>query len=256
MTRGRKAATIAAGVGALVAVGVAVSPDADALSAVKLARRALNADKVDGISASRIAKPNELLALNGKKVLPATARNALAVGGFSASAGAQANSLLVLDANAQFPPSVVAQGFVKGRTYTGTVGFTARADGAPDATDDALSSWMGADIAFPTKLELALDEGSMGILGGGIELPDCEGTFEAPTAPAGELCIYPGREVSDEDGVLPEDAEIINIAKNGEGSLEAYVRPIGDGSYGVRVEAKAAAAGTSRFYATWAYTAP
>lgn len=218
----RKLGAIGAGIAAASAIGVALAPAATGASIPDLARRALNADRVGGIQASRTAKPNQLLALNRRGELPA---------------------------------AVVAAGPVKGRTVTGVVGTTWLSSGAPNA-DDTLSDWSGSTITLPFRASVGLGVDDVGVSAGGVELPDCTGSFDNPTAPAGKLCVYPGREVDEAANVFFDDAEVANIAKNGEGAFEAYARPIGGGRYGVRIEAKAAAAGVAKFYATWAYTAP
>ena len=132
---------------------------------------------------------------------------------------------------------------------------SAASSGAPNA-DDTLSDWSGSTITLPFRASVGLGVDDVGVSAGGVELPDCTGSFDNPTAPAGKLCVYPGREVDEAANVFFDDAEVANIAKNGEGAFEAYARPIGGGRYGVRIEAKAAAAGVAKFYATWAYTAP
>ena len=108
---------------------------------------------------------------------------------------------------------------------------------------------------WPLPLPKRLNLTSFGIVGGGVEDPECGGTYEKPTAPAGHLCIYPGHT----PGYYSNDeSEVTNINLNGEGNFDAvaYVLSGVAGRYGFRIEVKAKAAGIAKFFATWAYTAP
>jgi osmotically inducible protein OsmC len=113
----------------------------------------------------------------------------------------------------------------------------------------------GASASFPLPLPKRLSLTNFGIVGGGVEDPECNGSFEKPTAPPGHLCIYPGNA---KGFYSEEEAEIQNIAKNGEGNWDvmAYVASGTAGRYGFRIEAKANTAGPAKFFASWAYTAP
>jgi len=208
---------------AMAAAGIVAAPAAfSAVGDVVFAKRAgtaANAEKVNGIAASRTAEKGKLVPLDRRGLLPASA----------------------------IPASAAP-----GRTYTGVIGVTGWAASAPSSTDPTKTTWAGTVLKLPAYAPVNLKSDQMGILGGGIELPDCEGTFSRPTAPPGLLCVYPGNEPGGE--LTVEEAEVVNVAKNGEGSYEAYVRPISRD--GVRFEVQGAAAGFFRLYATWAYTAP
>lgn len=85
----------------------------------------------------------------------------------------------------------------------------------------------------------------MGTLAGLVENPECTGSdIDHPAAPAGVLCGY------------IDDANLVNIGKNGEGAYSVQFFPIGNGRRGFLVTWSAAAAGYSQIYGTWTYRAP
>jgi len=112
----------------------------------------------------------------------------------------------------------------------------------------------GATASFPLPLPKRPSLTSFGIAGGAVEDPDCNGTFEKPTAPAGHLCIYPGKEPGYYNA---KEAEIVNIARNGEGNWDAtaYLMTGLAGKLGFRIDIKAYNSGYAKFYASYAYTA-
>jgi hypothetical protein len=112
----------------------------------------------------------------------------------------------------------------------------------------------GASASFPLPLPKRLALTNFGIAGGAFEDPECNGTFEKPTAPAGHLCIYPGKEPGYYNA---KEAEIVNIARNGEGNWDAtaYLMTGLAGKLGFRIDIKAYNSGYAKFYASYAYTA-
>ena len=188
-------------------------------------------------------------ALSGADAPVPLSRNSYAVSGFKVSpTGKQARSLVPTDAQGKLPDRVIDLSSVQpGKSIFGTIGTEWVAAAAGGAN--------GATASFPLPLPKRLNLTSFGIVGGGVEDPACDGTYEKPTAPAGHLCIYPGHT----PGYYSNDeAEVTNIKLNGEGNFEAvaYVLSGVAGRYGFRIEVRALAAGTAKFFATWAYTAP
>ena len=199
------------------------------------------------------------------------ARNSYAVSGYKVSpTGKQPSSIVPTKANGKLPDRVIDISDVQpgksiygiiGTQWLATVGKVSTSTGFKDtcsANPGPSKSYQpcsGAAASFPLPLPKRLSLTNFGIVGGGVEDPECSGSFEKPTAPAGHLCIYPGKE----KGYYSEDeAEIQNIAKNGEGNWDvmAYVANGVAGRYGFRIEAKADKAGAAKFFASWAYTAP
>ena len=177
------------------------------------------------------------------------ARNSQAVNGFKVSpTGSKAGSLVPTDSSGRLPDRIIPAAKLKpGQTMTGSIGTQWVAAAAGGVS--------GATASFPFPLSRPLSLTSFGILGGASEDPECSGSFEKPTAPAGHLCIYPG---NGPGFFSAAEAEITNIQLNGEGNLEAsaYLLSGKAGRYGFRVEATALAAGAAKFFASWAYTAP
>lgn len=156
--------------------------------------------------------------------------------GIQASRKAEPGKLVALDKKGKLPVGVAPRKLAPGETMTGVVG------GAGLATTP--KEVLGVSASFAVAVGKITDE-QLGILGGGVELPECEGNPGAPTAPPGRLCIYPSIY-----------GDVNNVTLNGEGALEALAYPIVDGKHGFRVEWQAAVPGYSSFYASWAYTAP
>jgi hypothetical protein len=177
------------------------------------------------------------------------ARNAYAVSGYKVSPnGKQPRSIVPTAANGKLPARIIDLSQVQaGQTIDGAIGT--------EWTAAAASGASGAAASFPLALPKRLSLTNFGIKGGAVEDPECDGTYEKPTAPAGHLCIYPGHEPG---YYSTGEAEILNVALNGEGNYDAtaYVMSGVAGRYGFRVEVKAKAAGLAKFFATWAYTAP
>ena len=203
------------------------------------------------------------------------ARNSYAVSGYKVSpTGKQPSSIVPTKANGKLPDRVVDISDVQpGKSIYGIIGTqwvaangkTSAATGFKDTcpANPGLKSGVqmaaqpcsGASASFPLPLPKRLSLTNFGIVGGGVEDPECNGSFEKPTAPPGHLCIYPGNA---KGFYSEEEAEIQNIAKNGEGNWDvmAYVASGTAGRYGFRIEAKANTAGPAKFFASWAYTAP
>jgi hypothetical protein len=192
--------------------------------------------------------------------------NALSVNGIKASKTPKPNTLVPLDKKGQFPASTQNWAPAKGRTYTGSIAVEGTAPAgtvtaAPTTGNPDLRYWIGTGVSIPGGKQI-FQNGDVGVTGGALENPDCDGTFDVPTAPPGALCIYPGREIHVADPADPNDvditadeAEIVNIAKNGEGNLQVMPWLTGsNGRYGARVEIQANGPGVVRFAATWAYT--
>ncbi len=215
--RGRALGALAVACGLAAVIGATQAVGA---SRSPDARLASNAKRVNGIAASRTPTALKLVPLTGKGVFPAATINP--------------------DAG-------------KGRTYRGVF---ATEGTAPTGTDPAVPAnvfFVGGGITLPWSSKV-LESGDAGVVGGGLEPPDCDGSFQAPTAPAGILCIYPGFAVGGD--VDTDEADVVNVLKNGEGAYEATPYIVSGGHLGVRVEVQAAAPGRVKFSATWAYTAP
>lgn len=188
-------------------------------------------------------------AIGGADAPVPLARNSYAVSGFKVSpTGKQPRSIVPTNGAGHLPDRIIDISTVQsGRSIYGAIGTEWVAAAAAGAS--------GATASFPLPLPKRIGLTNFGIAGGGVEDPECGGSYEKPTAPAGHLCIYPGH--------IPgyystDEAEVVNIALNGEGNFDAtpYVMSGVAGRYGFRVEAKAKAAGIAKFFATWAYTAP
>src|SRR5262245_35993323 len=179
------------------------------------------------------------------------AKNARRVNGIAAAKKPTKNRLVPLDSHAQFPASTMNPNAGKGRTYRGVFAVEGT---APTGTDPTTTPYfLGGGITLPFS-KTPLTPGDAGVIGGGLEPPDCDGDFLHPTAPKGRLCIYPGVEAGGD--VDNDEADVLNVLKNGEGAFEATPSVIGGGNLGVRVSVQAAAPGRVKFSATWAYTAP
>jgi len=211
---------VVAGGGVLAAV-IAIAPSAAVSAArVAFADHARDSQRVGGLLASRTPHPHQLVALDWRGQLPATAVNG--------HAGSK-------------------------HTYTGVVSVESTAPAGTATADPTKQFRIGTGITLP-QLAKRLAGDHVGVLGGGLELPDCVGDNQHPTAPPGELCIYPG--VSAGGDVSATEADIQNVALNGEGAFEVVGYPLVDGLNGARIEVLAAGPGVVRFSAAWAYTAP
>jgi hypothetical protein len=177
------------------------------------------------------------------------ALNSQAVNGYKVSpTGSKAGSLVPTDSSGRLPDRIVPAAKLKpGQTMYGSIGTQWVAAAAGGVS--------GASASFPFPLPRALPLTNFGILGGASEDPECVGSFEKPTAPAGHLCVYPG---NGPGFFSVAEAEISNIQLNGEGNLEvsAYLMSGKASRYGFRIEATALATGAAKFFASWAYTAP
>ena len=222
---------------------------------------------------------------------PGLSKNAAALSGYTISvAGTKPNSIVPTRPNGKFPLRTMNFSEVPaGATIKGTVGVawvatnnslggkdtngktpndlygtakltTGVADTCPVYTQVTTAGYgyqpcAGAAASFSLPLPKRPSLTSFGIVGGAVEDPECNGTFEKPTAPAGHLCIYPGKQ----PGYYNQnEAEIQNIALNGEGNLDAtaYLFTGLAGKLGFRIDVKAFATGYAKFFATYAYTAP
>ena len=203
------------------------------------------------------------------------ARNSYAVSGYKVSpTGKQPSSIVPTNRQGHLPDRVVDISTVQpGKSVYGAVGTqwvaaTGKTSPATGYTDtcsanpgmskgvqQAAQPCSGAVASFPLPLPKRISLTNVGIVGGGVEDPECTGSYEKPSAPAGHLCIYPGHKVG---YYSVDEAEVQNISLNGEGNLDAYVYLLSGvaGRYGFRIEAKANTAGPAKFYASWAYTAP
>lgn len=192
------------------------------------------------------------------------ARNAYAVSGFKVSpSGMQPKSLVPTNSAGKMPMRTMDLRHVPwGTTMTGVVGleWTATTICNKGGTYSASSctAAFGGGTSFPLQLPKPLRALKMGILGGLNENSECSGTFTNPTAPPGFLCVYPGNTGSTAEYFGASEADIANIAKNGDGAYAVEVFPMtGDASrFGFRLSAVASLAAAAKFYATWAYTAP
>ena len=175
---------------------------------------------------------------------PATVGAVEKVSGGRCSKEPAPNSLVPLNGAGKLPAGAMNYRLAPGQTITGAFGGS--------ATVAAAGALTGVAVDFPNILTSRLAVTDVGIQGGGIELPECEGSYDTPTAPPGKLCLYTGIEG---DVTTQEDPEVVNVRKNGEGALEAFVYPVGR-KQGFRVEWQANAAGGTRFFGVWAYTQP
>ena len=199
------------------------------------------------------------------------ARNSYAVSGYKVSpTGKQPGSIVPTNRQGHLPDRVVDISTVQpGKSIYGAIGTqwlasigkvspgtgfadTCSANPGPGKSYQPCS---GAAASFPLPLPKRISLTNVGIVGGGVEDPECTGSYEKPSAPAGHLCIYPGNKVG---YYSADEAEVQNISLNGEGNYDAYVYLLSGvaGRYGFRIEAKANTAGPAKFYASWAYTAP
>ena len=96
---------------------------------------------------------------------------------------------------------------------------------------------------FPTAPR-NVSEATMGVQGGTFENPFCIGDIRRPAPTAGYLCIYPNQ------------PELINVGLTTEGLINAEPHPVYNGRRGFKIVWTAQAAGSTQFYAVWAYRAP
>lgn len=76
--------------------------------------------------------------------------------------------------------------------------------------------------------------------------PACAGSFAAPTAPAGKVCLY----------VRPDGGTLVNVATPGLTGFAIGLDTNPSNTLGFAVQTLPAAAGAVRAEGTWAYTAP
>lgn len=127
-----------------------------------------------------------------------------------------------------------------GTTVTGVIGGGDWVTVAPGVDGEAHAVF----FSFPFQVT-SLDGVNFpeGLTDYGPAHPDCSGTYNAPTAPAGRVCVYPDLDPSPSPG-----RETMNAGG-------AFLTPAGNGR-GFEVEWYAGQLGKTRFVATWAYTAP
>ena len=89
-----------------------------------------------------------------------------------------------------------------------------------------------------------VSEATMGVQGGTFENPFCVGDIRRPAPTAGYLCIYPNQ------------PELVNVGLTTEGLINAEPHPVYNGRRGFKIVWTAQAAGSTQFYAVWAYRAP
>lgn len=117
-----------------------------------------------------------------------------------------------------------------GEIVYGTVGAQGRVTGVGIET--------GANASLPIAAPVGLTDATVTV-DGGENTTTCTGTVAAPTAPPGNVCMYP---YSQENAT----------------TLRGYIWGSGDGSvkWGFQMSWFSLAAGDSWLFATWAYTAP
>ncbi|MDP4667357.1 MAG: hypothetical protein NWS62_01205 [Gaiellales bacterium] len=191
------------------------------------------------------------------------ARNSYAVSGFKVSPeGKQVRSIVPTNSKGKFPLRTMDLSQVPwGTTMTGVVGveFTSASTcNKGGSFSTSCTAAYGGSASFPLQLPKPLRAAKVGILGGLNENGDCAGSFEKPSAPPGFLCVYPGQTGSSGEYFDKGEADIFNVAKNGDGAWAVEVYPLtGNASkFGFRISAVASLAGPAKFYGTWAYTAP
>ena len=196
------------------------------------------------------------------------ARNSYAVSGFKVSPeGKQPNSIVPTNSKGKMPLRTMDLSKVPwGTTMTGVIGIEfvnpTNCGSSPaftySGTSRACQNTYGTGVSFPLQLPKPLRNAKIGILGGLNENGECYGSFEKPSAPAGFLCVYPGKTGSPAEYFDKTEADIFNISKNSDGSYAVELFPLtGNASkYGFRISAVAASAGPAKFYGSWAYTAP
>ncbi len=207
-------------------------------------------------------------ALVGAEGPVSLARNSYALSGFKLSpTGKQPNSVVPTNAKGKFPQRTLDLSKIPwGTTVTGVVGieFTnpQNCGSSPaftySATSRACQNTFGAGVSFPLQAPVPLKAAKVGILGGLNENGECSGSFNAPTAPPGYLCVYPGKTGSAAEYFDRSEADIFNISRNGDGAYAVEVYPLTGNAakHGFRIAAQGAIQGAAKFYGTWAYTAP
>lgn len=269
---------IALGACVVLGIGMAI-PAVGGAAGAKMVKLAENALTVEGYGVSVAPKAKSLVPTNAQGRLPigVIPKTVLTQADISRP-GNRNGSLIAADDSGRVPNSLLptnvarTDGIKDGQTVTGVVGAESSVWAATTLVN------YGASAAFPAPIRAALDNLHMGVQGGNIEDPECTGTFENPTAPAGHLCIYPGVTANGATGdnlYSDLESEVANITLNGDQAYNVNVYPMtgAAGIYGFRldIQGKCASASTTntgpgqgtvddthpcttKFYATWAYT--
>lgn len=202
-------------------------------------------------------------ALVGAEGPVSLARNSYALSGFKLSpTGKQPNSVVPTNAKGKFPLRTMDLSQVPwGTTVTGVIGidfYNPVQCNRGGTLSTSCTTLFGTGVSLPLQAPVPLRPAKMGILGGLNENGECSGTYQKPSAPPGYLCVYPGNTGGDKNYFSLNEAEIHNIAKNGDGAYAAEVYPMtGNASkYGFRITVVGSNVGAAKFYGTWAYTAP
>jgi hypothetical protein len=214
--------------------------------------------------AAAVAAAFAVPAMSGAEGPVSLAKNAMKVGGYAVSKGGEKpRSLVPTDGTGKLPKNVMNFSSVPaGQTITGVIGLefiaaTACNNGGSYSgtnTTCTNNTW-GASASFPLKAPSVIKAENVGIVGGLNENPECFGSYDRPSAAPGYLCIYPGNEQGFFERV---EAEVLNVSKNGDGAYAVEAYPFtGRGSqHGFRISVVPKSTGPTKFYATWAYTAP
>ena len=126
-----------------------------------------------------------------------------------------------------------------GRSALSTLqsGDTVRGVFGVDGTATAADQQFAAGVTLPVPAPATLGNLDVSVAGGFDDNPACTGSYAAPTAPAGKVCIYPesaGLNVDQASGLVPGGNETL---------------------YGFIVQAVSAGGGPVVFQGSWAYTA-
>ena len=177
----------------------------------------------------------------------ANAKNAAKVGGVGVSATPKPHTLLPLNKLGKFPASVMPTQtqLAQGQTVTGVFGGQFTATAAEEINSTAVS------FPLPSHEVVAVEQ--MGVLGGAVENPYCDGSLADPSAPQGILCLYP--DYGSVANVSQDCVGVFPACTKGEGTFKVEVNPVYDGRYGFTIKWTAATVGPSYFRGTWAYTA-
>jgi Collagen triple helix repeat (20 copies) len=173
------------------------------------------------ISSTKQIKPSVLAKLKGNK----GPKGAAGAAGAAGLAGAKGATGTTGEKGVQGEPGPLLSALPSGKTETGSYGFAStRATGSPYTP--ALETSYPTPLSFSPTVNL--------VKSGGSSTAACPGTAGAPTATAGNLCLYEERE---------------DVALN-------VLTVPGEGHFGFLVFFLATAGANYEDYGTWAVTAP
>lgn len=166
----------------------------------------------------------------------------------NANTAASANTAARADtaADADRLGGVGPQGYLR---YGGTIPSGATVAGVFTAADedDTGATTVRTSESFPVPAPAGLSDAQVNFAPssvGGDDDSACSGSFNAPTAPAGKVCIY-----HNGTGDCFQDATATGIAIGGGGPQSRF-------GFGINGPACPTAGGNASIRGTWAYTAP